>query len=217
MDKTTRTTIRTLPLALAGLLLAMCVQPAGAQTLREANDSLSARAIDRAELRVNPDTALLSEATSFVASDTDMAWQAFAAGQSAPWIAYVDKRTGKIDYAEGGNVAWIPGAGNRLASSGKVTLASLETLARQQLANVAGMLGVNPADLVLNAGRSGQPAVHVWFVDFDVLAGGRKVEGATGRASTGRTTAPRAWRSGWRATRASRAPTWRACRTTWCR
>jgi len=178
MDKTTRTTIRTLPLALAGLLIAMSAQLAGAQALREANDALSARAFDRAELRVDADTALLSEAASFVASDTDMAWQAFAAGQSAPWIAYVDKRTGKIDYAEGGNVAWIPGAGNRLASSGKVTLASLETLARQQLANVAGMLGVNPADLVLNAGRSGQPAVHVWFVDFDVLAGGRKVEGA---------------------------------------
>lgn len=178
MDKTMRTTIRTLPLALAGLLLALCVQPAGAQTLREANDSLSARALDRAELRVNPDTALLSDATSFVASDTDMAWQAFAAGQSAPWIAYVDKRTGKIDYAEGGNVAWIPGAGNTLAASGKVTLATLETLARRQLADVGGMLGVDPANLVLNPGRSGQPASHVWFVDFDVLAGGRKVEGA---------------------------------------
>ena len=185
MDKTMRTTIRTLPLALAGLLLATSVQPAGAQTLREANDSLSARALDRAELRANPETALLSEAASFVTSDTDMAWQAFAADQSAPWIAYVDKRTGKIDYAEGGNLAWIPGAGNTLTSAdlglaagSKITLATLETLARRQLAPVGGLLGVDPANLVLNSGRSGQPASHVWFVDFDVLASGRKVEGA---------------------------------------
>ncbi len=65
MDKTMRTTIRTLPLALAGLLLALRGQPAGAQTLREANDSLSARALDRAELRANPETALLSDAASY--------------------------------------------------------------------------------------------------------------------------------------------------------
>ncbi len=185
MDKTLRTTIRTLPLALAGLLIAMSAQPAGAQAIREANDSLSARAFDRAELRADPDTALLSDSASFVASETDLAWQAFAAGKSAPWNAYVDKRTGKLDYAEGGNVAWIPGAGNSLTSSDlglaantRVTLATLETLARQQLAQVGGMLGVDPANLVLNAGRSGQPAAHLWFVDFDVLSGGRRIEGA---------------------------------------
>lgn len=139
MDKTMRTTIRTLPLALAGLLLAMCVQPAGAQTLREANDSFSARALDRAELRVNPDTALLSEAASFVASDTDMAWQAFAAGQSAPWIAYVDKRTGKIDYAEGGNVAWIPGAGDARRSPSRPSRPSPVSSSRKSAACWASM------------------------------------------------------------------------------
>ncbi len=175
MDKTMRTTIRTLPLVLAGLLLA---QLAGAQVMRDASDSLSARAIDRAELRVSPDTALLSDAASFVASDTASAWQAFAADKSVSWIAYVDKRTGKIDYAEGGNVAWIPGAGNSLASTSRVSLSTLEAIARRELAAVGGMLGVDPASLVLNSGRSGQPANHVWFVDFDLLAGGRKVEGA---------------------------------------
>lgn len=185
MDKTMRTTSRILPLALAGLVIALSAQFAGAQAIREADDALSARAFDRAELRVNPENALISDAASFVTSDTDLAWQAFAAGKSAPWIAYVDKRTGKIDYAEGGNVAWIPGAGNRLtpaelglAAGSKVTLATLETLARRQLDEVSGLLGVDPADLVLNPGRSGQPGAHVWFVDFDVLAGGRKIEGA---------------------------------------
>ncbi len=181
MDKTMRTTTRILPLALAGLLVALSAlvpQFAGAQAIREANDSLSARAFDGDELRVNSDNALISEASSFVASDTDLAWQSFAAGKSASWIAYIDKRTGKVDYAEGGNVAWIPGAGNDLASGSKATLATLESLARRELARVAGMLGVNPSDLVLNPGRSGQPSSHVWFVDFDVLAGGRRIEGA---------------------------------------
>lgn len=185
MDKTTRTTIRTLPLALAGLLLAMSAQLAGAQSLREANDTLSLRAVDSADLRVNAETALLSEAASFVANDTDLAWRSFAGRQSASWIAYVDKRTGKIDYAEGGNAAWIPGAGNTLtaadlglAAGSKVTLATLEALARRQLAEVGSMLGVDAANLVLNPGRSGQPSSHLWFVDFDVLANGQKVEGA---------------------------------------
>ena len=185
MDKTMRTTIRTLPLALAGLVMALTTQIAGAQAMREANDPLSARVFDRAELRVDADTALLSDAASFVASETDLAWQAFAAGKQAAWSAYIDKRTGKIDYAEGGNVAWIPGAGNTLTAAdlglgtgSKVTLATMETLARRHLAEVGGMLGVNSSDLVLNPGRSGQPAAHVWFVDFDVLAGGRRIEGA---------------------------------------
>jgi hypothetical protein len=180
-----RTTTRILPLALAGLVIALSAQFAGAQALREGDDALSARAFDRAELRVNSENALLSEASSFVSSETDLAFQAFAADKSAPWIAYVDKRTGRIDYAEGGNVAWIPGVGNGLSSADlglaagdKVTLATLEAIARRQLEEVAPMLGVDPADLVLNPGRSGQPAAHLWFVDFDVLAGGRRIEGA---------------------------------------
>ena len=185
MDKTMRTMTRILPLALAGLVIALGAQFAGAQAIREADDALSARAFDAAELRVQSENALLSDAASFVSSETDMAWQAFAAGKSAPWVAYVDKRSGRIDYAEGGNVAWIPGAGNRLtaadlglAANGKVSLATLETLARRQLAEVGGMLGVDPANLVLNAGRSGQPGGPLWFVDFDVLSGGRRIEGA---------------------------------------
>ena len=185
MDKKMRTTTRILPLALAGLVIASSAQFAGAQAIREADDALSARAFDAPELRVSSENAPLSDAPSFVSSDTDLAWQAFAAGKRAPWAAHVDKRSGRIDYAEGGNVAWIPGAGNSLtaadlglAANGKVSLATLETLARRQLAEVGSMLGVDPANLVLNAGRSGQPAAHLWFVDFDVLSGGRRIEGA---------------------------------------
>jgi hypothetical protein len=178
MDQTMRTTIRTLPLVAAGLLMALTSQLAGAQAMREASDALALRALDGAELRVSSDNAPLSDAASFVASDTHSAWQAFAAGKSVSWSAYVDKRTGLIDYAEGGNVAWIPGAGNSLAASSPVTLARLEAAARRLLVEVGGLLGVDPANLVLNSGRSGQPAAHLWFVDFDVLAGGRKIEGA---------------------------------------
>ncbi|MEO8274857.1 MAG: pre-peptidase C-terminal domain-containing protein [Thermoanaerobaculia bacterium] len=184
MDKKMRRTNRILPLAAAGLLLSLTAQLAGAQSLREGGDSLSARSIDREELRVAPDAALLSDATSFATSATQSAWQAFANSKSAPWIAYVDKRTGMIDYAEGGNLAWIPGAGNQLTAadlgltSNRADLATLESIARRQLAEVGGMLGVDAASIALNPGRSGQPANHVWFVDFDILSGGRPVEGA---------------------------------------
>ena len=153
MDKKMRTTTRILPLALAGLVIASSAQFAGAQAIREADDALSARAFDAPELRVSSENAPLSDAPSFVSSDTDLAWQAFAAGKRAPWVAHVDKRSGRIDYAEGGNVAWIPGAGNSLtaadlglAANGKVSLATLETLARRQLAEVGSMLGVDPAE-----------------------------------------------------------------------
>ena len=126
---------------------------------RSRHDALSARAMAHDALRAGGEAALLDESLSFAAQGVDDAWQRFAAAQSATWISYVDRRTGKIDYAEGGNLAWIPGAGNTLAASnlsGADTLATLESLARRQLADLGDSLGVDPSSLVLNPGRSGQ-------------------------------------------------------------
>src|SRR6185369_3695836 len=75
-------------------------------------------------------------------------------------------------------IAWIPGKGNSLKGAHKVNLETLETIARNFLPRVAGMMGVDPKSLVLNVGRSGQPAGHLWFVDFDVVRDGMKIEGA---------------------------------------
>ena len=43
---------------------------------------------------------------------------------------------------------------------------------------VKSFLGIDPSQLVLNRGRSGQPSGHVWFVDYDVVGDGLKIEGA---------------------------------------
>ncbi len=80
----------------------------------------------------------------------------------------------------------IPGRGNRLAVAdiknvlggrNKPDLAVARGHRRAAfLPRVAPLLGVDPASLVLNQGRSGQPADHLWFVDFDV-----EIDGAAGR------------------------------------
>jgi fibronectin type 3 domain-containing protein len=171
-----------LPCIAAGLLAA---QPAGAQIARDPNDALAARALTHEALSTGYDAAPLADGLSFAASSVDAAWQRFAGEQSVAWASYVDKRTGTIDYAEGGNIAWVPGPGNNLsavdlglANGSRPSLATLESLARRQLGAVAPALGVDAASLVLNRGRSGNPGGHVWLVDFDVLLGGTKVEGA---------------------------------------
>jgi hypothetical protein len=113
-------------------------------------------------------------------------WAAFRLGSEGEWQALVDRRTGLVAVAEGGGIAWVPGRGNALTAAdvpalkAKETadLAALEKIARSFLPRVAPLLGVDPASLQLNRGRSGQPAGHVWFVDFDVRRGDQLVEGA---------------------------------------
>ncbi|MGE4188538.1 MAG: hypothetical protein AB7G12_01435, partial [Thermoanaerobaculia bacterium] len=174
-------TVLVATLAFAGLVVA----PATAQSLRDAGDGLAARQIDSDMLRTSNDPVLLEDGLSFANEGVDARWQQFAGAQSVVWTSYVDRRTGSIDYAEGGNIAWIPGAGNSLrdadlglAAGAPIGLGYLEALARGQVAELADALGVDPATLVLNSGRSGQRGDHVWFVDFDVLLGGRPIEGA---------------------------------------
>ncbi|HEY8020689.1 MAG TPA: hypothetical protein VIH93_06295, partial [Thermoanaerobaculia bacterium] len=74
---------------------------------------------------------------------------------------------------------WVPGTGNRLASGGRSpNLATVAAIAGKFVVGVAPLLGVDPAALKLSEGRSGEPASGVWFVDYDVLAGGLPIEGA---------------------------------------
>ena len=103
-------------------------------------------------------------------------------------VAGLDRRrTGLVTFAEGGNVAWVPGHGNKLSNqdiaaswgpSRRSTSPALEAIARDYLPRVQSLLGVNPKELVLDRGRSGQPAEHLWFVDFDVVREGLPIEGA---------------------------------------
>lgn len=126
------------------------------------------------ELRVAADAAVLST------------WDSFR-GMHGDWSAIVDKRTGKVESAEGEGIPFVPGRGNQLQKADlsvdlgdnrDIGLAQIEAMTRAFLPRVAGLLGVDPSALVLNQGRSGHPAEYLWFVDFDVIRHGMPIEGA---------------------------------------
>ncbi len=161
---------------------------AQAQIMKKGNDTLTSLQFRSDRLQPGEAVEPLDDVQSAVAQATQSAWSTFRLSAPVEWRATVDKRHGMVSFAEGGNIAWIPGKGNSLTieslgpvlkpGSKKVDLAAMESIARTFLPKVSGMLGVDAKSLVLNLGRSGQPAGHVWFVDFDVVQGGMKVEGA---------------------------------------
>jgi len=174
-------------------LLAVCVAAlfgagaARAQVAKQGNDVLSSLAFQSERLAVSEPIESLDDLQASVSAATQNGWAAFRLNTPVEWRAAVDKRTGMIAMAEGGGIAWIPGRGNKLTAAdiaaslhgkSKIDLPAMETIARNFLPQVAGLLGIDPASLVLNPGRSGQPASHVWFVDFDVVRDGLAVEGA---------------------------------------
>jgi trimeric autotransporter adhesin len=161
---------------------------AHAQVAKQGNDTLTSLAFQSERLVPSQPVEPLDSVVGQVDHATQAAWATFQAGAPVEWRAVVDKRHGLIALAEGGNIAWIPGKGNSLAQkdiavftkagSKGVDLSTMEGIARGYLPKVASLLGVNPQELSLSLSRSGQPAGHVWFVDFDVVKGGLTVEGA---------------------------------------
>src|SRR5882724_5815187 len=161
---------------------------AQAQVAKQGNDTLSSLSFRSERLQVAEELEAIDNVPGLVASATQTAWSSFRLTAPTEWHAVVDKRHGQVSFAEGGNIAWIPGKGNSLSMSdvavfvtpgaAKVDLAAMEKIARTFLPKVSGMLGVDSKSLVLSVGRSGQPAGHLWFVDFDVMVGGMKVENA---------------------------------------
>jgi hypothetical protein len=174
-------------LALLLLLTLFAAIPATAQVAKQGNDVLSSMAFVHDRLQQSQPFEPLDTAQSLVAPTLQNGWAAFVIGANPSWKATVDHRSGLIAFAEGGNIAWVPGRGNSLTNANistvlagrtKPDMSVLDTIARNYMKKVASLMGVNPATLVLNPGRSGQPAGHVWFVDYDVVLGGMPVEGA---------------------------------------
>jgi hypothetical protein len=186
---------RTFSVAAFGVLLALvvlCGAPAQAQVAKQGHDTLDSLAFIHEKLQISEPTETLGDVISLVPSKRTDGWAAFNMGSPVEWQASVDKRTGLISFAEGGGIAWIPGHGNKLtmadlgdqlaggnkAGGAVIDLKVMEGIARSFLPRVADLVGIDPAELKLNLGRSGQPASHVWFVDFDVVKNGMPVEGA---------------------------------------
>ncbi len=161
---------------------------AQAQVAKQGNDSLSSLVFQSERLAPSQVVEPLEAAQSEVSLATQNAWASFRLGVPSEWKSSVDRRNGLIAFAEGGNIAWIPGRGNSLTRNDiatflppgatKANLTALEAITRSFLPRVAKMIGVDASSLVLSHGRSGQPADHLWFVDFDVTRDGLTVEGA---------------------------------------
>jgi hypothetical protein len=170
------------------LLLSLVVAiPATAQVAKAGNDVLSSMAFVHDRLLQSQPFEPMDTAQSLVAPNLQNGWAAFLMGANPSWKASVDHRSGLIAFAEGGNIAWVPGRGNSLTNRNLSTVLAgrtqpdmsvLDTIARNYMKRVAGLMGVDPTTLVLNSGRSGQPAGHVWFVDYDLVLQGMPVEGA---------------------------------------
>jgi hypothetical protein len=164
----------------------MVAAPAFAQIAKQ--DTGGLEALGRADDRLLPDpsTAPVEDVQGLIGREVADGWASFGLDHGA-WVGYVDQRTGRLDYAEGGGIPWVPGRGNSLTAGdvaghlkgkAKPDLAVLESIARDFLSGVAPMMGVDPKSLVLNTGRSGEGGDYLWFVDFDVVLDGLKVEGA---------------------------------------
>jgi trimeric autotransporter adhesin len=168
--------------AAAGFL-SVLAQPAAAQVMNEENGSLDSLAFVSERLSAPQALDPVDDVQSSLEPEVRDGWAAFRLGASDKWKAHVDRRTGRIENAEGDGIPWVPGRGNGLDKSvlgGKARpdLSTLDTIARGFLPRVSRLLGVDARSLLLNQGRSGQPADHVWFVDYDVTLDGLAVEGA---------------------------------------
>jgi hypothetical protein len=170
------------------LALAASGQVAAQIQPRPDNNTLSRLAFSSEELRPSQPVQPLDAYQGTAPSSLQEGWAAFRRGTQGEWQASVDRRTGLIASAEGAGIPWIPGKGNSLtpadvsaytAGAGREPgMAALEAIARRELGRLAPLFGVDGKELVLNQGRSGQPAPHLWVVDFDLVRDGLVVEGA---------------------------------------
>ncbi|HEV7667444.1 MAG TPA: hypothetical protein VGS22_02890, partial [Thermoanaerobaculia bacterium] len=159
---------------------------AAAQMVKGKIEALDALSVRSERLNISGGIDSIDALASALAPTVNNGWNQFRAAHGE-WTASIDSRNGLIASADGAGIPWVPGRGNRLTKAdiapflgarNKPDLSVLESIARKFIANNGKLIGVDPASLVLNSGRSGQPADYLWFVDFDVVRGGIPVEGA---------------------------------------
>ncbi|MBZ0100925.1 MAG: hypothetical protein K8I65_02030 [Thermoanaerobaculia bacterium] len=174
---------------LRGLIAALILSAAAlpAQVAKSAESDLDQLTRVSQRLALAPDFRPIDEAAGGHATKSTAALRSFLATHDGTWSIHVDALSGHIGSLSGSGIAWIPGDGNALsledldpllAGKSEVDLEVLDRRARLAMPTIAEMFGFDPSSLVLGQGRSGNPAPHVWFVDYDVTVGGHVVEGA---------------------------------------
>ena len=101
------------------VLCALVALPAIGQVAKPSgNDVLSSLAFVHEKLQTSDQIEPLDNARAFVSPTLQNGWEAYRIGlpAGAEWQASIERRTGLITFAEGGNVAWIPGHGNKLTN-----------------------------------------------------------------------------------------------------
>lgn len=160
-----RRSLRSPAALLALLVLSLVAGRTAAQTAGQGTDPLDALALSDPRLRPSQLLEPFEAVRASLAPQVADGWAGFLRRTGAAWTAQVNRQSGWIESAEGGS---IPSTG----------LPALERTARGFLPQVAPLLGLHPNEMVLNTSRSGQPADHLWIVDFDVHRGGLPVDGA---------------------------------------
>jgi hypothetical protein len=172
-------------LASIGALIVSLCAPLLAQAPPHGRTGLSDRVRVDSRLWQVPSTVPLAQAPFALDAAAATEWAAFERASGRSWTAFADPGSGRLTYAEGGGLPWMPGRGNQLTEADVGTAATeadvLALLVRQApsfLGPLHAALGVDPATLVLNRERSGRVADPLWIVDFDVVLDGIAVEGA---------------------------------------
>jgi hypothetical protein len=177
---------RALPITFALIGLLTLSGMASAIVPKQNEGSLGSIAFVSEKLQANAEPESLDDVRMIAGAGVTSTWDAFRV-EHGEWNAVIDKRTGGIEIAEGEGVPFVPGRGNQLRTADitaylggrrAVDLAAMESITRAFLPRVAGMLGVDPKTLELDAGRSGHPAEHLWFIDFNVKRDGMVIDGA---------------------------------------
>ena len=102
----------------ASLAVAICMVaiPAAAQVMKQDTGGLEALAKADSRVFPKPEPALIEDVQGLVGRDVADGWAAFGLDHGA-WVGYVDQRTGRLEYAEGAGVPWVPGRGNSLTTA----------------------------------------------------------------------------------------------------
>jgi trimeric autotransporter adhesin len=158
---------------------------AAAQVIKEPADPLDALGYIDERLSPQPVMEPVEDAESELEPGVRNGWHELRGNRA--WKGQVDRRNGRIDFAEGDGIPWVPGRGNSLKQDDianhlngkkKPDLSTLESISRSFLPRVAHLLGVDVKSLKLDAGRSGSPADYLWYVDYNVELDGIAVDGA---------------------------------------
>jgi hypothetical protein len=159
-------------LAVVPVLLFTAFPGASAQIRKPSGDPLSKLEFTSPKLSLTQPIVPYDQVAAQLAPDVSGPWQKFHR-ERIRWAASVDRRNGAIAFASGDGIPWI-GKGEEE----NVNTRTLEKIARELLGSVGSFLRVDPHSLVLDKGRSMKASPHVWFIEFDVLAGDTPIEGA---------------------------------------